>query len=98
MKSSTESRPRRSTATSTQSGRVSEAGPNSTRIPNTFPQDQCLDPNLISLRDLSQPEDGAGDGNRTHGSSLGSLGITIIRRPREASILDALPGRKQIAG
>src|ERR1700722_15605224 len=24
---------------------------------------------------------GAGDGNRTHGSSLGSLGITIIRRP-----------------
>jgi hypothetical protein len=25
---------------------------------------------------------GAGDGNRTHGSSLGSLGITIIRRPR----------------
>ena len=27
-------------------------------------------------------EIGAGDGNRTHGSSLGSLGITIIRRPR----------------
>jgi hypothetical protein len=26
---------------------------------------------------------GAGDGNRTHGSSLGSLGITIIRRPRK---------------
>jgi hypothetical protein len=26
---------------------------------------------------------GAGDGNRTHGSSLGSLGITIIRRPRQ---------------
>jgi hypothetical protein len=32
---------------------------------------------------------GAGDGNRTHGSSLGSLGITIIRRPRLASILVA---------
>jgi hypothetical protein len=29
-------------------------------------------------------EGGAGDGNRTHGSSLGSLGITIIRRPRRA--------------
>jgi hypothetical protein len=28
-------------------------------------------------------ESGAGDGNRTHGSSLGSLGITIIRRPRK---------------
>jgi hypothetical protein len=27
---------------------------------------------------------GAGDGNRTHGSSLGSLGITIIRRPRNS--------------
>jgi hypothetical protein len=25
----------------------------STRIPNTFPQDQCLAPNLISLRDLN---------------------------------------------
>ena len=24
---------------------------------------------------------GAGDGNRTHGTSLGSWGITIIRRP-----------------
>jgi hypothetical protein len=32
---------------------------------------------------------GAGDGNRTHGSSLGSLGITIIRRPRQCSILVA---------
>src|SRR3979409_2722482 len=32
---------------------------------------------------------GAGDGNRTHGSSLGSLGITIIRRPRRCSILVA---------
>ena len=29
----------------------------------------------------SSEECGAGDGNRTHGSSLGSLGITIIRRP-----------------
>ena len=26
-----------------------EAGPNSTRIPNTFPQDQRVDPNLVSL-------------------------------------------------
>jgi hypothetical protein len=41
---------------------------------------------------------GAGDGNRTHGSSLGSLGITIIRRPLEATILDALTRRKQIGG
>src|SRR5450631_2282652 len=29
-----------------------EAGPKSTRIPKTFPQDQCLDPNLVSLRVL----------------------------------------------
>jgi hypothetical protein len=33
---------------------------------------------------VALPESGAGDGNRTHGSSLGSLGITIIRRPLEA--------------
>jgi hypothetical protein len=53
----------------------------STSIPKTFPSDQCLDPNLVALRGLALPESGAGDGNRTHGSSLGSLGITIIRRP-----------------
>src|ERR1019366_2437978 len=34
-------------------------------------------------------EGGAGDGNRTHGSSLGSLGITIIRRPLPRLILVA---------
>ena len=40
--------------------------PKSTRIPNTFPQDQRVDPNLVALRGLALPEDGAGDGNRTH--------------------------------
>lgn len=29
-----------------------------------------------------QAEAGAGDGNRTHGTSLGSWGITIIRHPQ----------------
>jgi hypothetical protein len=38
---------------------------------------------------------GAGDGNRTHGSSLGSLGITIIRRPRLAPILVAFAKVRQ---
>jgi hypothetical protein len=56
-------------------------------IPMTFPRDQCLDPNPIAQRGLRLPESGAGDGNRTHGSSLGSLGITIIRRPLELMIL-----------
>jgi hypothetical protein len=51
------------------------------RFPKTFPSDQCVDANLVALHGLAFPEDGAGDGNRTHGSSLGSLGITIIRRP-----------------
>jgi hypothetical protein len=32
-----------------------EAGPNSTRIPNTFPRDQCLDRNLVALRGLALP-------------------------------------------
>jgi hypothetical protein len=41
-------------------------------------------------------ESGAGDGNRTHGSSLGSLGITIIRRPRRWGILVAFRVIKQI--
>ena len=38
---------------------------------------------------------GAGDGNRTHGTSLGSLGITIIRRPLWAGgcILSAVAAR-----
>ena len=59
------------------------------RFPKAFPSDQCLDPNLVALRGLALPESGAGDGNRTHGSSLGSLGITIIRRPRRCLILVA---------
>ena len=58
-----------------------EGGPKSTHIPKTFPSDQLVDPNPVALRGLALPESGAGDGNRTHGSSLGSLGITIIRRP-----------------
>jgi hypothetical protein len=49
---------------------VYETAAKSTRIPKTFPTDQSLDPNLVSLRDLSQPEDGAGDGNRTHMRNL----------------------------
>src|ERR1700722_1062945 len=56
-------------------------GPGSTDIPKTLPSDQRLDPNLVAVRGLALSENGAGDGNRTHGSSLGSLGITIIRRP-----------------
>ena len=43
-----------------------EGDPKSTRIPNTFPQDQRVDPNLVALRCLELPESGAGDGNRTH--------------------------------
>jgi len=43
-----------------------EAGPKSTRIPKTFPSDQCLEANLVALRSLALPESGAGDGNRTH--------------------------------
>jgi hypothetical protein len=73
-----------------------EGDPKSTRIPNTFPQDQRVDPNLVALRGLALPEDGAGDGNRTHGSSLGSLGITIIRRPRRVLILVAFENLWQI--
>src|ERR1700719_1603464 len=52
----------------------------------------------------SEPtKSGAGDGNRTHGSSLGSLGITIIRRPlkaqtsRQKEILVAFRAHRQIA-
>jgi hypothetical protein len=57
--------------------------PSARRFPKTFPPDQRLEANLVALRGLALPENGAGDGNRTHGSSLGSLGITIIRRPLE---------------
>jgi hypothetical protein len=49
--------------------------------PNVSSQDQRFVTKVVSLRVLSWPGSGAGDGNRTHGSSLGSLGITIIRRP-----------------
>jgi hypothetical protein len=62
----------------------SEAAPKSTRVPNALPQNQNPDTILVSLRLLNYPGSGAGDGNRTHGSSLGSLGITIIRRPLRA--------------
>jgi hypothetical protein len=36
------------------------------RIPKTFPSDQCVDANRVALHGLALPEDGAGDGNRTH--------------------------------
>jgi hypothetical protein len=32
----------------------------------TFPSDQCPEPNLVALRGLVLPWSGAGDGNRTH--------------------------------
>jgi hypothetical protein len=38
-------------------------------------------PDEDKVRPYEPTKSGAGDGNRTHGSSLGSLGITIIRRP-----------------
>src|SRR3984957_10532893 len=72
-------------------------GPGSTDIPKTFPSDQRVDPNPVALHCLALPESGAGDGNRTHGSSLGSLGITIIRRPHRAPILVALRKARQMA-
>jgi hypothetical protein len=40
--------------------------PKSACIPSTFPQDQCVDPNLVALHGLALPKSGAGDGNRTH--------------------------------
>src|ERR1700685_1740411 len=40
--------------------------PRQRRFPKTFPPDQCLDPNLVSLRGLALPGSAAGDGNRTH--------------------------------
>jgi hypothetical protein len=43
--------------------------PKSACIPSTFPQDQRVDPNLVALLGLALPEDGAGDGNRTHTGS-----------------------------
>ena len=39
------------------------------RIPKTFPSDQCVDANRVALHGLALPEDGAGDGNRTHGET-----------------------------
>ena len=40
--------------------------PSERRFPKTFPSDQCVDANLVALHGLAFPEDGAGDGNRTH--------------------------------
>jgi hypothetical protein len=43
------------------------------RFPKTFPSDQCLEPSLVALRGLALPENGAGNGNRTHkGSASGA--------------------------
>jgi len=36
------------------------------RIPKALPTDQSLDPNLVVLRGLALPENGAGDGNRIY--------------------------------
>src|SRR6266403_2559421 len=39
-----------------------ESAARSTSVPNAFPQDQRVKPNLLSLRILSYPGNGAGDG------------------------------------
>jgi hypothetical protein len=44
-----------------------ETAAKSASVPNAFPQDQRVNPNLVSLWILTYPENGAGDGNRTHG-------------------------------
>src|SRR5580704_9585030 len=59
-----------------------EIGFKSTPNPKIFPSHHLLRVGRVVQRCLTQAQSGAGDGNRTHGSSLGSLGITIIRRPR----------------
>jgi hypothetical protein len=41
---------------------------------HAFPRDQQVDPYLVSLRILTYPESGAGDGNRTHGERAKWMG------------------------
>jgi hypothetical protein len=43
-----------------------ETAAKSTSVPTAFPRDQRVDPNLVSLRLLTYPVSGAGDGSRTH--------------------------------
>jgi hypothetical protein len=40
--------------------------PSARRFPKTFPSDQRLEANLVALRGLALPENGAGDGNRKY--------------------------------
>jgi hypothetical protein len=50
-------------------------------IPNTCPNNPQLGVCFVALHCLVLPENGAGDGNRTHASSLGSCSSTIELHP-----------------
>jgi hypothetical protein len=55
-------------------------------IPNTFPQDQRVDPNLVALRGLALPESGAGDGNRTHAGGASGAEKQALWRNGESQV------------
>jgi hypothetical protein len=57
-----------------------------TSIPKTFPSDQCLEPNLMALRGLALPENGAGDGNRTHTGAAFGAGEQAVSRDDESQV------------
>jgi len=64
--------------------RGGEAAANSTRVPNAFPQDQRVDPNLVSLRVLTYPGSGAGDGNQTHTGGASGAWKQVLWRDGES--------------
>jgi len=64
-------------------------------VPNGVPQDHCVDP-TVSLRILPHHGSGAGDGSRTHGSSLIEKSACYLVFRRTASELRVKFGQLDI--
>src|ERR1700728_2101219 len=73
-----------------------EAGPKSTHVPKTFPQDQCVDPNLVSLHVLRLAGEWGGRWESSTRLKLGKLGYYHYTTPAPATILVAFAGIRQI--
>src|ERR1035441_116090 len=75
-----------------------EAGPKSTRIPKTFPQGQCVDANVVSLRVLRLAGKWSGRWESNPRLKLGKLGYYHYTTPATRLILAGFPGAGKSVG
>src|ERR1700679_1742739 len=68
------------------------------RFPNTFPQDQCLDPNLVALRGLALPQEWSGRWESNPRLKLGKLGYYHYTTPAQVGFYAPRRGQRKSFG